>query len=66
MPSLEYGKPKKLITEQMLIVQRARNAFRGGITKNISFRIQQLNNLYRMLEENEKQFNLAVAEDLGK
>ncbi|GFY10470.1 aldehyde dehydrogenase family 3 member A2 [Trichonephila clavipes] len=56
MPSLEFGK----------IVQRARNAFRGGITKNISFRIQQLNNLYRMLEENEKQFNLAVAEDLGK
>lgn len=48
------------------IVLKARNAFKGGITRNINFRIQQLKNLYRMLEENEKQFVLSVQEDLKK
>ncbi|GIZ01092.1 hypothetical protein CEXT_643091 [Caerostris extrusa] len=47
-------------------VLRARNAFKGGITKNVDFRIQQLNSLYKMMVENEKQFNSAVAEDLKK
>ncbi|GBN00622.1 Fatty aldehyde dehydrogenase [Araneus ventricosus] len=56
MPSTEFGK----------ILQRARNAFKGGITKNVDFRIQQLNNMERMLSENEKQLNLAVEEDLSK
>ncbi|KAF8782204.1 Aldehyde dehydrogenase family 3 member A2 like protein [Argiope bruennichi] len=49
-----------------MILQKARNAFKGGITKNIDFRIQQLNNMYRMLTENEKQLNLAVEQDLSK
>lgn len=48
------------------IVAQARNAFKSGITKNIDFRIQQLNNLFRMCSENEDQLVSAVAEDLKK
>lgn len=48
------------------ILQRARNAFKGGVTKNINFRIQQLNNLQRLLTENEKQFAASLSDDLGK
>ncbi|KAG8178413.1 hypothetical protein JTE90_000928 [Oedothorax gibbosus] len=48
------------------VVQRARNAFKGGLTRNVDFRIQQLDNLQRMCVENEKQLTLAVQEDLAK
>ncbi|XP_054724091.1 aldehyde dehydrogenase, dimeric NADP-preferring-like [Uloborus diversus] len=48
------------------VLQKARNAFKGGITKNVDFRIQQLNNFYRMCVENEQQLAAAVTQDLGK
>nr|UJH41145.1 farnesal dehydrogenase [Pardosa pseudoannulata] len=48
------------------ILQKARNAFRSGVTKNVNFRIQQLNNMYRMCVENEKELAEAVTQDLGK
>ena len=56
MASSEIGK----------ILQKARNAFRSGVTKNVSFRVQQLNNLHRMCIENEKELTNAVMQDLGK
>lgn len=48
------------------ILQKARNAFRRGVTKDVNFRIQQLNNLYSMCIENEKELTDAVMQDLGK
>ncbi|XP_071036256.1 aldehyde dehydrogenase, dimeric NADP-preferring [Parasteatoda tepidariorum] len=52
--------------EYIKVLTRARNAFKGGVTKNVAFRIQQLKNMYRMLEENEKPIAAALAHDLGK
>lgn len=54
------------VSEFSSIVARARNAFRSGITKSIDFRVQQLNNLYRMCTENEDMLVSAVVEDLKK
>lgn len=50
----------------MQVLQKARNAFRSGVTKDVNFRIQQLNNLHRMCVENEKELVDAVMQDLGK
>jgi len=48
------------------IVQKARNAFLAGKTRNIDFRIRQLQNLLRMYEENGPQLIEALYKDLRK
>ncbi|XP_035211658.1 aldehyde dehydrogenase, dimeric NADP-preferring-like, partial [Stegodyphus dumicola] len=48
------------------VVQKAHNAFKSGVTKNVSFRIQQLKNFYRLCAENEQKLVKAVSQDIGK
>jgi len=48
------------------ILQKARDAFLSGKTRNIDYRIRQLQNLLRMYEENGPQFIEALYKDLRK
>lgn len=48
------------------IISIARQTFATGLTKNIEFRRKQLKQLYRLLDENEKQFVEALKMDLKK
>lgn len=47
-------------------MQKARNAFLSGKTRNIDFRIRQLENLLRLYEENGPQLVEALYKDLRK
>lgn len=47
-------------------VQRVRNAFRSGRSRPLSFRLQQLEALRRMVQEREKDILTAIASDLCK
>lgn len=47
-------------------VKRAREAFNSGKTRSLQFRIQQLEALQRMINENLKSISGALASDLGK
>lgn len=47
-------------------VQRLRQAFRSGRSRPLSFRLQQLEALRRMVQEREKDILAAIAADLSK
>lgn len=47
-------------------VVTARNAFKSGKTRDYSFRLQQLKNLRRFVEENVNKINEALHTDLGR
>lgn len=47
-------------------IQRARDAFASGLTKNILFRKEQLKQLYKLIDENEARFVDALKSDLNK
>ena len=47
-------------------MQKAKDAFLAGKTRDISFRKKQLKSLKRMYEENESLFLSALAQDLNK
>ncbi|CAG0888073.1 unnamed protein product [Cyprideis torosa] len=48
------------------VVQRLRETFASGKTKDVDFRIQQLQNLQRMYKENKEQFIDVLYKDLRK
>ena len=48
------------------VVQKARNAFASGKTRDINFRIKQLESLLRLYDENEAELLDAVYKDLRK
>lgn len=48
------------------VVQKARNAFSSGKTRDLNFRIKQLENLLRLYDENEAELLNAVYKDLRK
>uniref|UniRef100_A0A671EWW8 Aldehyde dehydrogenase, dimeric NADP-preferring n=1 Tax=Rhinolophus ferrumequinum TaxID=59479 RepID=A0A671EWW8_RHIFE len=48
------------------IVQRARAAFNSGRTRSLQFRIQQLEELRRMIKERQKDIAVALAADLHR
>lgn len=48
------------------VIFRARKAFASGLTKNILFRRNQLKQLYKLIDENEKAFVDALSSDLKK
>jgi len=54
------------MTKHETIVQRARDAFATGKTRDVSFRIRQLEALLRMYEENEAEIVTALYKDLRK
>lgn len=47
-------------------MQKARAAFASGKTRDVSFRVRQLENLLRMYEENEADLMNALYKDLRK
>ena len=47
-------------------MQRARAAYATGKTRDVNFRVQQLQNLLRMYEENEADMITALYKDLRK
>ncbi|KAG7154452.1 Aldehyde dehydrogenase, dimeric NADP-preferring-like [Homarus americanus] len=54
------------MTHNEQVVQRAREAYMSGKTKDVEFRKKQLKALMRMYEENEAAFCSALAKDLHK
>eukprot|EP01122_Echinamoeba_exundans_P003704 TRINITY_DN1377_c0_g1_i1.p1 TRINITY_DN1377_c0_g1~~TRINITY_DN1377_c0_g1_i1.p1 ORF type:complete len:519 (-),score=124.33 TRINITY_DN1377_c0_g1_i1:8-1564(-) len=48
------------------VVQRLRDAFHAGVTRSYEWRLQQLKQLYKMLDENRRLIIDAVRADLGK
>lgn len=54
------------MTSYAEVVQKARNAFASGKTRDINFRIKQLESLLRLYEENEAELLDAVYKDLRK
>jgi len=48
------------------MVARLRKGFRSGITREKDYRIKQLRNLFRMLDEEEEKILKAVYSDLRK
>lgn len=50
----------------MQVVQRARAAFASGKTRDVNFRVRQLENLLRMYNENEADLTTALYKDLRK
>lgn len=57
---------KTKLHEYNSAIQRARDAFASGITKNILFRKEQLKQLYKLIDENELQFVDTLKSDLNK
>lgn len=47
-------------------MQRTRDAFASGKTRPLKWRIQQLKQLQKMLEENAEQFHTALKSDLRR
>lgn len=47
-------------------VARARRGFASGRTRTVEWRLEQLNNLVRLLDEREEQIAAALAQDLGR
>nr|XP_045622453.1 aldehyde dehydrogenase, dimeric NADP-preferring-like isoform X3 [Procambarus clarkii]XP_045622455.1 aldehyde dehydrogenase, dimeric NADP-preferring-like isoform X3 [Procambarus clarkii]XP_045622456.1 aldehyde dehydrogenase, dimeric NADP-preferring-like isoform X3 [Procambarus clarkii] len=54
------------MTSNQQILQKAREAFMSGKTRDVEFRKKQLKALKRMYEENEAAFCTALAKDLNK
>ena len=48
------------------LVENLRTNFNSGITTTKQYRIEQLKNLIRLLEEGENELAAALKEDLGK
>ena len=51
---------------QLQIVQRSRDAFATGKTRDVDFRLRQMQSLLRMYEENENDMVTALYKDLRK
>ncbi|KAK0177982.1 hypothetical protein PV328_001972 [Microctonus aethiopoides] len=58
------GKP--VVANYADLVQRTRDAFASGKTRPLKWRIQQLKQLQKMLEENAEQFHTALKSDLRR
>ncbi|XP_067143740.1 aldehyde dehydrogenase, dimeric NADP-preferring-like isoform X3 [Centruroides vittatus] len=56
----------KMPTEYFKVLQTARKAFASGVTKPVKFRLQQLESLLKLCEENEEKLIEAVKRDLKK
>lgn len=50
----------------MQIVQRTKNAFLSGKTRPLDWRIKQLKQFIKMLEDHRAEFNSALTEDLRR
>ena len=66
IPSFAIGFLYEIGSYVFQLLQRLRETFESGKTKDVSFRIQQLKNLQRMYRENVELFVEAVRKDLRK
>lgn len=57
---------KTLIIFFFQVIEKAKNAFASGKTKNKSFRKKQLTAMLKMIQENESAFIKALLQDLKK
>lgn len=54
------------MSQQQIVVERARKAFRTGRSKPLEYRITQLKNLQRLFVERQKDITDALKKDLNK
>ena len=47
-------------------INKLQNQFNSGRTKDISWRVEQLQQIKSLLQENEEELGVALKEDLGK
>ncbi|MBK7585391.1 MAG: aldehyde dehydrogenase family protein [Myxococcales bacterium] len=67
-PATFASKPAKSLSDQEIAdtVQKLRATFESGVTRSAEWRMNQLRQLYRMIEDEEPKFLAALTSDLGK